>query len=276
MDRYLTDNPTALEGPAVILKDGRVAGGNSRLARLSRRLREGNRRQLVDQMTSQFGKFGIDMPDLHDVYDPYVVVRVLDDVPETTRDLIQLGQELNRDTIMGFTPEEQGAMNAGLLEQDDVDRISAMLESLPGEPSLRDVLRHRGEQIMEMMINRGIIPATKRAEYISGGDLTERAKDAFEAMILGKAIDDPNLISTTPASILAKVERSLPSLMRLKSAGGQWDIGDYLHDALRQWRQIDSVRSSLSHLGSPHRLDCGQVLQPRKLLCRNLVDAFWR
>lgn len=250
LGRYLTDNPTASEGPAMILPDGRVAGGNSRLARMVRRLGEGDGKSIASEMASQFHRFGIAMEDLHDENDPYVLVRVMDDVPETTQDLIMLGQELNRDpSIMGVTVEEQGQMNADRLTQEDVDGIAAMMETVPGEGSLRDVLRHRSQAILDMMVKRGIIPANKQAAYISNGELTENAKRDLEAAIRGKVIDDPALVATTPASIMNSIDRTLPALLRLKSAGGTWEIGDYLKEAMRQWKQIDSVRASLNEIG---------------------------
>lgn len=251
LGRYLTDNPTASEGPAMILPDGRVAGGNSRLARMIRRLGEGDGKSIAAEMASQFHRFGIAMEGLEDESDPYVLVRVMDDVPETTQDLIMLGQELNRDpSIMGVTAEEQGQMNADRLTQEDVDGIANMMEEVPGEGSLRDVLRHRSQQILDMMVKRGIIPANKQAAYIANGELTENAKRDLEAAIRGKVIDDPALVATTPASIMNSIDRTLPALLRLKSAGGTWEIGDYLKEAMRQWKQIDSVRASLNDIGT--------------------------
>lgn len=250
-DRYTSDNPTAIEGPAVILPDGTVAGGNSRLARLIRALQTERRGEIITRIHSDMAKLGMETEDLYDGSDPYIPVRILDEPPKTIEDMIKLGQDLNTDTIMGFSTEEQAVMSGERLTPENVETISAMLDTMPESASLREMLTARSDKILDMMTDSGIIPETKRAEYITqDGKLTERAKQTFEEAILGKVIDDPDLLKSVPRETLAKVERSLPALLKIKTAAPEWNVMDYLKQSLRVWRTIDSIRGDLNDIGA--------------------------
>jgi hypothetical protein len=161
-DRYMSDNTTATEGPAVILPDGRVAGGNSRLARLIRALRTERRGEIVTRIYNEMEKMGIDTEGLYDFDDPYVPVRILDSPPQSREELIKLGDDLNQDpSIMGFSGEEKSVMSGERLQPEDMEKISAMLDGMPESATLRDMLTARTNDIVDMMIGRGIIPENK-------------------------------------------------------------------------------------------------------------------
>jgi hypothetical protein len=80
--------------------------------------------------------------------------------------------------------------------------------------------------------------------------LTEPAKLAFEQAIMGKVIDDPDLLATVPRGTLEKVERALPALLKIKSGSPEWNVSDYFKESLRIWRSIDSVSGALRDIGT--------------------------
>lgn len=264
--RFTTDNPTAEQGPPIILKDGRIVGGNSRLLRLKRALDTEDRQDIIRGLIQETDKFGIKFnEDFADTDDPLIPVRVLDDWPEDAAALERYGKDFNRDFIMAFTPEEQSVMDGQRLTLDDMETISRWIDALPGEgesQSLTKLLNTRGREVFDLMVQRGIIPENKRAAYLRNEELTEEGKTQFKRMILGKVIDDANVLAFSKDTTLNKVERAVVPLVRLKSATPEWNITDYLKDALKLWVDIERVRDEVEIVGKKTDTMVDRYLHP--------------
>ena len=248
-DRIHTDDPTAHNGPPVIRRDGLVLGGNGRTMRLQRAYRLGNGDVVFRHLRSKLGQFGLDsMPDLEK---KPTLVRVLDDDVETAEDLFVLGRDLNRTETMGFDPAEQAVVAGRAISDQMLEWGTAQMDMLGEDASVRDFMRARGAEIVQRMIDSGMIEPTKRAAYVAkNGEMTEAAKDLFEAAWLGKIVDDADLLKTTPKEILRKLSRAVPGLMKAKAAGAMWDISPEVKQALDLWKRINSIRDSLNEIGT--------------------------
>ena len=276
--RFASDNPTPEQGPPIILKDGRVAGGNSRMMRLQRALETGDRQTIIQDLNREMGKFGIKVTDdFAETDDPLIPVRVLEDFPEDVAELARYGQDFNRDFIMAFTPDEQAVMDGQRLSLEDVEQVSRWIEALPGEgeaQSLNKLLNTRGQEIFDLMVRTGVIEENKRAAYLRldsatrTAQLTEDAKTAFKRMILGKVIDDANLLALSKDAVLNKIERAMVPLVRIKSAAPEWNITDYLKRSLQLWIEIERVRDELDVVGKKSDPLVDKYLHPE-----NFVDS---
>ena len=217
--------------------------------RLQRAYRLGNGDVVFRHLRSKLGQFGLDsMPDLEK---KPTLVRVLDDDVETAEDLFVLGRDLNRTETMGFDPAEQAVVAGRAISDQMLEWGTAQMDMLGEDASVRDFMRARGAEIVQRMIDSGMIEPTKRAAYVAkNGEMTEAAKDLFEAAWLGKIVDDADLLKTTPKEILRKLSRAVPGLMKAKAAGAMWDISPEVKQALDLWKRIDSIRDSLNEIGT--------------------------
>lgn len=250
----ISDAATGHEGPPVIRADGVVTGGNGRSMRMKLAYKQGKGDVIRDYLVSKAEQFGLDREKIPPASEKPVLVRVLDEPFETAEELAQLGRDLNRTETMGFN-EAEAAVTAGrAIKQDTLDWISNQLDAMGDEEStasLRDLMRYRSTEIIDRMIQSGMIEPTKRAEYITSvGEMTEKAKDLFESAVLGRIVDDPELLATTPREILRKLDRAVAPLARVKAAGGLWDFTPELQEALKLWKSIDSIRPQLNEIGS--------------------------
>jgi len=64
-----------------------------------------------------------------------------------------------------------------------------------------------------------------------------------ERAILGKAIPDPDLLAQAPDAIVAKIERALGALSKIKGRGGEWDLGKDLEDAVRTIVEVKATEA---------------------------------
>lgn len=247
----MSDTATPADGPPIVRADGVVAGGNGRTMRMKLAYKNGLGEDLAGYLAAKAEQFGIDASRIQETKDQPVLVRVLDDKVESAEDLARLGRDLNRTETMGFSDSETAVTAGRAISADTLDWVTNALDAMGEEASLRDFMRRRGNEIVERMVNSGMIEPTKRAEFItSDGEMTEKAKDLFEAAMLGKVIDDPALLATTPREVLRKLERSVAALVRIKDAGGLWDITPELQQALSLWKRVDSVREGLNLIGT--------------------------
>lgn len=244
-----TDN-TGHNGPPVILSDGRVAGGNGRSMRFIRAFKTEQRDAIYADLVKKSGQFGIHPGEIPPAEDMPVLVRVLDDSPIDLQSLIELGQDLNRDETRGFSSAEQAVMSAERLSQDTLEWVSRRLDDMGEDASIRDLMRHQGLALFQKLVADGVISPTKRAEFVtSNGELTARAKDMFENAMLGKVINDADLIATMPKQIRDKLFRSLSPLAKIRAADSAWNFTDYLQEAVRHWKRIDAITDTLDAYG---------------------------
>lgn len=259
----MSDTMTPTDGPPIVRQDGVLLGGNGRFMRLILAYKNGFGEDLGGYLATKAEQFDIDSSQIPEPKDQPILVRVLDDPWESAEELFQLGRDLNRTETMGFSGAETAVTAGRALSNDFLDWTTNALDAMGEEASLRDLMRRRGNEIVERMVNSGMIEPTKRAEYITGdGEMTENAKNLFEAALLGKVIDDPELLATTPKEVLRKLERSVASLARIKDAGRGWDITPELKEALRLWKRVDSVRESLNEIGKKDDSIIDKYLKP--------------
>lgn len=261
-DRIHTDDPSAHNGPPIIRRDGLVLGGNGRTMRLQRAFRLGNGDPVFRHLRSKLEQFGLtEMPEIDKKPS---LVRVLDEDVETAEDLFVLGRDLNRTETMGFD-EAEAAVTAGRAITDHMlSWGAAQMDALGEDASVRDFMRARGGEIIQQMIDSGMIEPTKRAAYITkSGEMTEAAKDLFENAWLGKIVDDPDLLKTIPADIKRKLTRGVPGLIKAKVAGSMWDISPEVKGALRLWKRIDYVRENLAEIGKKGDSFVDRYLHPQ-------------
>lgn len=244
-----TDN-TGHNGPPIVLSDGRIAGGNGRAMRFMRALKTEQREAIHADLVKKAVQFGINPENIPPAEKMPVLVRVLDDSPIDLQSLIELGQDLNRDEMRGFSTAEQAVMSGDRLSQDTLEWVSRRLDDMGEDASIRELMRHQALALFQKLVADGVISPTKRAEFVTNdGELTNRAKDMFENAMLGKVITDPDLIATMPKHIKDKLFRSLAPLSKIRASDPAWDFTDYLQEAVRHWKRIDSISDTLDVYG---------------------------
>ena len=268
MDLLINTSPTAETGPPIVRSDGQALGGRNRVNIWKLLYKNGFDDLAYQAMTGRARELGVTAEQVANYYTSGrqpMVVRVLDDPFTSAKDLAQLGRDLDRTQTMGFSEAEEAVMAGRGISEKTLDWLSGQLDAMGDDATLRDLMRYRGGEVVERMLDSGMISPTQRAEYITAnGEMTEKGKNLFESAVLGKIIDDAELLSTTPKEVLRKLERSVAALARVKAAGGLWDFIPELQDSLRLWKRVDSVRDSLNQIGTAEDSLVDKYLNPGK------------
>jgi hypothetical protein len=255
--------PTAETGPPIVRADGQGLGGRNRINIMKLAYRNGHGEAARDYILQHAGEFGIQPSDIPEVGKQPVIVRVLDNEYTTAEDLAALGRDLDRTQTMGFSQAEEAVVAGRAITPEFLDWISNQVEAMGEDATLRDFMRYRASEIMQRMLETGMIEPTKRAEYITNdGQMTEKAKDLFENAVLGKIVEDPELLATLPKEIRNKVGRLAAPLVRVKDEAPLWNFIPELKMALKLWKRIDNVRAMLNDIGGEDDSLVDRYLRP--------------
>lgn len=241
-----TDDPTPVNGPPVITGSGVVIGGNSRAMTIKRLL--GDRGLAVpykQTLNQSLAQFGID-PNVANQFDNPVLVRQLSAAPESREELRALGSDLNRSFTAGLSAFEGAVSSGQRISQETLDFVGNQLAILGETATIRQLLTKLPDEIVKRLLNDAALTQRELPGLFDQqrGLLTEQGKDFVERALLGMVIDDPTLLSNLPASVRNKIAGALPSLTRIRSRGGEFDVTEDLKKAAET--TLDATRRGLS------------------------------
>lgn len=241
-----TDTAGPEHGPPVITADGIVLGGFSRFATMVGLLRKGAEEVVgtyLGELQTYASRIGIPTDEADEIgklaanggYFPIPVRIVIDDLADMA-DVRAIATELNKTFTRAMTHYENAIALGKRISPADLDFVAGILDSMGPEASLRDMLRESGRQVVDHLIASGVISPQERGSFVDPltQGMTDQGKVLIEDAMLGSAITDPRVLSGAPASILLKVERSLPAIVKINARGGDWGLGHFLIEAVRQ------------------------------------------
>lgn len=240
---------TGDQGPPTLRRDGMVAGENNRAFILEMLYASGRGNEVIRAIDATKEQFGIsgETPSFED---SPVIVRVLDEPLESVEDLVDVGQQLNRDQMTKKNAAEDAAATALRFNQEFMDWIVSAFDGMDDDASLRDFMRKYATQLADRYIQHGIIAHTERGAFITDkGEINPDAKLKFERAVRGVVIKDPVALAVLEQPGMAAqanaLDRALPGLLRMVAKGGVWDISDYLPEAIKRWESINDIRPKL-------------------------------
>ncbi|MCY3678745.1 MAG: hypothetical protein OXH66_14350 [Gemmatimonadetes bacterium] len=237
-ERALDPTLQVSEGPPVVTPSGIVVAGNGRTI-AQQRLYEGRPdagQAYKTAIMDRAGDFGIDPAAVAGMDKPVVVRRIVDPGVDVT-DVSTL-RELNTssDQPVGKTkdPLSQAATKAAAFRE-----AKGALEhfAMTAEPdaTINSYLGTKdGREFLRALVDDGVITRAERAGFIDAntGVPTDEGKKLVERMFYLAALGDADTVSRAPAAALRKLDTSLPAIIRADQAGGDWEIGGLVREAL--------------------------------------------
>ncbi len=275
-----SDTPGTMEGPPLLAwrmdADGNVTvlevfGGNGRemIRQRARLLHPDAYQKLLNFRSTRIDRFGLSdaAGQVEFGTEPYDVYRLLDEPVTDEIEWTRLGEESNRDLMKGSSAEEEGVAMARLLTPEYLDRLDDIFSSLPqveidkqgkeSSISLSTAMRARSADIANLLADAGIIAPNKRSEFIvqdgdKAGDLTPKAKNLIENMLVGLTVSDPKALDGISDNVRNKLARAGIFFVKAKSAGDSWNLASYNSDAVRLITKAQDISYRLSRLiGKP-------------------------
>lgn len=227
----ITDDPTAVNGPPIVLPDGIVLGGNSRAMTQQLLYSEGRGEVIREFLKRQARQFGLD-PAVVDRLKRPMLVRVIED-PVTPEQLPELVRRFNE-----VPTQSLGSAAAAVAEARRVspETMRFIGETMDPEETVAAWLRNpaRQRQLIQRLSEDGVFtPQTVNRYVTAQGQLNDEGRRFVERLFLGKAVPDADLLDVAAPALLQKVEKAVPSIVRAAEVGGEWDLRPQLLVALR-------------------------------------------
>jgi hypothetical protein len=238
-----------VNGPPIVTRDGIVLGGNGRSMMIKRAYAErlasaDSYRFELEQRAERVFNIGSAM--VKTLKQP-MLVRVLpiDSTQVGKQQLINLVRIYNEGLTSALTETEKGVAMSKQLDDAAIEAIGLIFAD--SDESLRVLMGTRGQAFITVLENAGIVTDANRSTYINrNGQLTDTAKGAIEAAFQGRVLETTVRIKQTSPSLLAKIERITPSLVKVAAINAEFSI-------------INDVRLAVDLLNAANRAGSGSV-----------------
>lgn len=275
---YITDNPDPSNGPPMVDSNGHAYGGNGRLMTLQRVY--GSNRAGADAyrnlLRREASRYGIDPAAVDSMKQPVLVREV------ASEDAQRAVTDFNKVGTAALRPAEKAIADSRMVKPATLERVGGMLESAGADATLSDVLSSpQGANILQSLIDDGVITPQEQAAYIEGNKLTADGKSRIERLLLGRFFADSQQMDHTLPSIKNRLARLAGPLVRTE-ADPSWSITGKVRDAMNlieEAKGFKSIDDFLAHgpgmfreqVYPPDVISIGRGLQASKQ--GPLVDA---
>ena len=222
-------------GAPIVTPDGIVVAGNQRSMILRRAIEFAPERyqQYANNLRANAGKFGLTPEDFAGVEMP-VLVREID--PQDTKTLATLNRISDVTETKAKSGLDDAAARVANLRSAGTP-LKHLASTLQPEETVSDYLgRAEGKEFIKQLIDTGVIAQQEMPRYIDdvdAGTLNQEGKLLMQRMVLLSAIDDPEILSRAPTSIVQKLEGAAPHIVRSDFEGApEFAIGSTIKQAL--------------------------------------------
>ncbi len=264
-DLLLSNNPTPGDGPPIVteadLAKGEkhiVIGGNGREQMME--LAFENDPALAEQYRQLAAEraqgFGIDPAT---VTGPGRLVRVLKGLRASapTPELVAAGRRMNETLTQELSPRARAVAEAKTVSPGTIRAIGNLLSEHP-DSTLRELMREQPEALIDILVRDGIITPQNQSRLLDGGSFTEEGKGRVEGLFLGRVIGSADRMDRAAPSILQKLERAAPGLLRVEGSNPKVNeiptvqaALDLLRDAASHGMTVRDILSQQGLLGGP-------------------------
>lgn len=231
---HITDNPDATNGPIVVDSDGHALGGNGRAMILDRvyRYNQQGAAAYKDMLAQKATQFGIDPAEVAKMKQPVLVREINDSEFQQPQSKQSAITDFNKKGTAELTPSERAITDSRRVSQKTLDSIAGKFDERGPDTTLADVLRgSSGTDILDRLINEGVVTPQERAALAGKNELTEAGKERIGKLMVGRFFRDPAQIDSTAPVIRGKLERLAAPVARVDGLG-QWDITPKLQEAM--------------------------------------------
>ena len=232
-------NPDAVNGPPVVTKDGIVLGGNSRTMSMQVAYEDHPEKAeaLKKYLAEQAHTVGLRPEDVKAFENP-ILVRVVEPATGSKEDLQRLVRGMNESFTQAMDPRtEQVAMGRKL----DEKVLSAMTGAMQEGESLSEFLgTSRSRPLLAALQTSGIIDERNVNRYVNQKTkrLNSDGKTFISRILVGRAVDDADLLSETRPRMVESLARSVPYMMQAEKYGGGYNLTEDLRTALSALNEL--------------------------------------
>jgi hypothetical protein len=235
----INTNPDALNGPPIVDEAGIVLGGNSRAMSMQRVYGENGAKadELRSYLRENAYQMGLTAEDVDAMKNP-VLVRVVSTADEDPSVLVRA---MNESFIQGMDPR---TMQVAMGRRLDDKTLQKLADTMQPDQTLRAYLDSQDAKgFISDLSKAGVIDDRNRSQYIEQktGKLNEDGKTLVERILVGRLVEDPDLLSNTKPSMVGALARAVPYMIQAESAGAGYAIRSELREALHAFNRMHAM-----------------------------------
>lgn len=231
---HITDNPDATNGPVVVDSEGHALGGNGRTMILQRVYANnpGGAQAYKNLLIQKAPQFGLDPEVIKGMNQPVLVRQIADsEFEEPSGSKQNAITDFNKTGTAELTPAERAVADSRRVSADTLNHIGSLLDDAGPEATLTKVLEGKsGTEVLNRLIDDGVVSPQERAAYASGNTLTKDGQTRISKLLLGRFFRDPAQVDAIAPSIRNKMERVAAPLAGVE--GSEWDITPKVQEAM--------------------------------------------
>lgn len=249
--RVLGNDPAATVGPPIVT-DGEkrlVLGGNGRSMMMKLALRnDGAREAYRSELIARAAGLGQDPVKIRAMRAP-VLVRVATTVKDSSgKEALQRAvRRYNTSQTQGMAPKAAAVADARMLTPESIATIAGLLAETEG--TLREAMASKdgAMRLAGALRSAKIVTDTNQAEWLAGDELTDAAKDKIEGMFVGLIVETPERYAKTADSIIKKLERAVPHLLRVQGINPDLAETKTIREALDAFIEAAAGKQTVDH-----------------------------
>ncbi len=255
-DLHITDNADPSNGPPIVDQRGNAIGGNGRTMQLQRvyAYNPEGAAAYRDLLAKKAPQFGVDPADVAKMKQPILVREIADEHLGNPQHAVT---DLNKTGTAALTPSERAIADSRRVSPNTLDDINRRLVDAGDDATLSTVLSSpgHGPEILNRLIDDGVVTSQEKAALVSGDKLTAAGKQRVAKLMLGRFFRDPAQLDTVPPQVVPKLERIAAPIAKLEDAG-PWNLMPKLQEAL----------DLLDEMHAYGRRDMGEFLKQNGLM----------
>ncbi len=228
----LSDVPTAVDGPPIVLPEGYVLGGNSRTMSLKRVAAKGEfDEQYKKQLIEKLHNYDIKPMQINDFKEPTLVrvIKVSVTKCDHYSDLFNdpLTQKQDKAEV-GITGSRRLRASGNLLK-------IAELFNDAGAETLRAALDNKSfaNKVLDILKREGIVHSGNSVDFVDDSDNFHiSGKDRLEAILVGAILQDERLINKAK-SYTNIIIRIIPQIVSMETLPKEWNLIPTIHDVIK-------------------------------------------
>jgi hypothetical protein len=231
---HITDNPDATNGPVVIDSEGHALGGNGRAMILDRvyKYNAEGVKAYKEMLAKKAAQFGLDPEQIKGMKKPVLVREINDSEFEQSNQKQTAITDFNKKGTAELTPSERAITDSRRVSQNTLGDLASRFDEAGKDATLADILRGaNAHEIVDRLINDGVISPQERAAYVGKAGLSDAAKDRISNLVVGRFFRDPAQLDTVPVSVRNKLERLAAPLSKA-DVSPEWSLEKPIQEAM--------------------------------------------
>lgn len=232
-------NPDAVNGAPIIGPDGVVLGGNSRT--MSMQLAYANHpdkaTELRNYLLDHAHEAGFSKEDVSQFKNP-ILVRVVENSGNTKEEKQLLVRQMNESFTQDMDPRTLQVAQGRKLTEETLKELGNAMS--PDETLSEFLVTKKAEPFINALQKAGIIDQRNANRYFEKGTkrLNSDGKTLVSRILVGRAIDDADVLSSTKTSIVDNLAQAVPYIEQAKTYGEGFNLTEDLKTALDAYNSL--------------------------------------